>query len=263
MMTYMKCGRTALRVLAALLAALSLGTPASAHTENTPYNWYFLKNEKHEQPGLDAGMKFIEDYDCVYVSPDKASKTIYLTFDAGYENGNIAKVLDALKAHGAHGAFFILDNLVKRNKDLVCRMANEGHLVCNHTARHPDMAAITDKAAFCRQLTDLEKVYTEATGRELSRFYRPPRGRFSEQNLKYAEELGYTTVFWSYAYADWDNDAQPDPETSIRQILLHTHPGMVILLHPTSSTNAGIIDRLLTLWEQSGWRFGSLEELKK
>ena len=142
-------------------------------------------------------------------------------------------------------------------------MAEEGHLVCNHTAKHPDMSRITDKTLFCKQLSALEKVYADCTGKEMAPFYRPPEGRFSRQNLRYAEEEGYTTVFWSYAYADWDNNRQPDPERAIAQILAHTHPGMVILLHPTSATNAKIMDRLLTAWEQDGYRFGSLEELRK
>ena len=247
----------------ALALFLALPTSLFASGDCTPYNWYFLKNDDHTQPGLDAGMKFIEDYDVLYVSPDKNDKVIYLTFDAGYENGNVAKVLDALRAHRAPGAFFILDNLIKRNKDLVLRMGNEGHLVCNHTSKHPDMSAITDKDLFHKQLSDLEKSYFEATGKTLSKFYRPPQGRFSKQNLKFAEDCGYTTVFWSFAYADWDNRAQPDPEKAVQRILAHTHPGMILLLHPTSSTNAAILDTLLTAWEKDGYRFGRLDEIGK
>ena len=142
-------------------------------------------------------------------------------------------------------------------------MADEGHLVCNHTAKHPDMSAITDKALFAKQLRDLEKICLEKTGREPARFYRPPQGRFSKENLIFAKELGYTTVFWSFAYADWDNNAQPDPERSLEKILCHVHPGMVLLLHPTSKTNAAILDRLLGALEKEGYRFGSLEELRK
>ena len=260
----MKHDQRIFRVLLLTLAMLlCTGSVSYAENETTPYNWYFLKNDAHEQPGLDAGMKFIGEYDCLYAAPDKRDKVIYLTFDAGYENGNVARVLDALRDHHATAAFFVLDNLVRRNTDLVKRMGDEGHLVCNHTAKHPDMSAITDKELFAKQLSDLEKVYTEKTGRELSRFYRPPQGRFSRQNLKYAEELGYTTVFWSFAYADWDNNAQPDPERSIKRILDHTHPGMILLLHPTSKTNAEILGRLLDAWERDGWRFGSLNDLKR
>ena len=246
----------------ALLLLFAL--PAGAEpTETTPYNWYCQKNDSHRQPELDANLSFLEDYDCVYLNKGTSEKVLYLTFDAGYENGNVEKILDALKKHNAQGAFFVLEHLVKCNTPLVRRMAEEGHLVCNHTAKHPDMSRITDKTLFCKQLSALEKVYADCTGREMAPFYRPPEGRFSKQNLRYAEEEGYTTVFWSYAYADWDNNRQPDPERAIAQILAHTHPGMVILLHPTSATNAKIMDRLLTAWEQDGYRFGSLEELRK
>ena len=249
-----------------LLLALSmlLCMPLEGFSDDcTPYDWYFKKVEDHSQPPLDKNLKFIENYDCVYLADDTCEKVIYLTFDAGYDNGNIEKILDALKKHEAIGAFFILDNLIDRCPDLVLRMKEEGHLVCNHTAKHPDMSAITDKALFEKQLTALEKPYTELTGQELDKFYRPPQGRFTAQNLKFAEELGYTTVFWSFAYADWDNKKQPDEAAALKNILDHTHPGMVILLHPTSATNAAILDQLLSAWETEGYRFGSLYELKK
>ena len=239
-------------------AAYGAGRPTVGQTA---YNWYFKKNDNHEQPQLDKNLEFIKDYDCYYLNSGTKEKVIYLTFDVGYENGNTGKILDALKKHGATGAFFILDNVIKRCPELILRMKDEGHLLCNHTAKHPDMSAITDKALFEKQLSDLEKSYTELTGEELSKFYRPPQGRFSEQNLKFAQELGYKTVFWSFAYADWDNAKQPDPAQSLQKILNHTHPGMVILLHPTSSTNAAIMDELLTAWEKEGYRFGSLKEL--
>jgi peptidoglycan-N-acetylmuramic acid deacetylase len=237
------------------------GAPSFGAEQTTPYNWYFKKNDCHEQPPLDGCLKFIKEYDGYYLDENCNEKVLYLTFDAGYENGNITLILDALKKHNAPAAFFVLDNLIKRNPELVKRMAEEGHLVCNHTAKHPDMSAITDKSLFEKQLTALEKSYTEIIGGDLARYYRPPQGRFSMQNLKYAKEMGYKTVFWSYAYADWDNNRQPDPQKAKEQIMLHTHPGMVILLHPTSRTNARIMDELLSLWEAEGYRFGTLEEL--
>lgn len=237
--------------------------PSEAADEDTAYDWYFSKNETHERPSLDSNLSFLKDYkDFYYCDRHPEGKVIYLTFDAGYENGNVEKILDALNAHHATGAFFVLENLIKRNPELVKRMIDEGHLVCNHTAKHPDMAAISDKTVFSHQLTDLEKVYNELTeGGEMPKYYRPPKGRFTKRNLKYLEELGYKTVLWSYAYADWDNARQPDPDYAVKEVLAHTHPGMVILLHPTSATNAAIMDRLLTLWEEEGYRFGSLDEL--
>ena len=114
---------------------------------------------------------------------------------------------------------------------------------------------------FERELRGLEEQYTALTGDELTRCYRPPEGRFSEENLEFAQSLGYKTVLWSFAYADWDNSKQPDPERSKEKILSATHPGEIILLHPTSATNAQILDDVLCAWENDGYRFATLDML--
>ena len=254
--TQTKKGLLVMVLVAALLTVQVFADDA------TPYNWYCKNNDTHTQPVLDSGMAFVEEYDAYYVNRKaKDEKVIYLTFDAGYENGNVAKVLDVLKKHEATGAFFILENLIKRDGDLVKRMAEEGHLVCNHTATHPDMTKIRDEGLFMSQLTRLEKAYTDLTGQEMPKIYRPPQGRFSKANLATAKENGYKTLFWSFAYADWDNNKQPDPEASLQKILAHLHPGEVMLLHPTSATNAAILDRLLVEIKNEGYRIGSVEEL--
>ena len=209
-------------------------------------------------------MKYIEDHSAYYV--DRAckenDKKIYLTFDAGYENGNIEKILDVLKNHGAKGAFFVLENLIKKNTELVKRMKNEGHLVCSHTSKHPDMTSKTTFEEFKKELESLENVYKEYTGKKLDRFFRPPEGRFNERTLVFAEKAGYKTVFWSCAYADWDNNRQKSPEYAKELLKKNTHPGMILLLHPTSATNAEILDEMLTYWENEGYSFASLCDLK-
>ena len=133
--------------------------------------------------------------------------------------------------------------------------------VCNHTCKHKDMTKCSSFDEFSAELTKLEDIFRENTGCELTKCYRPPEGKFSEQNLKWAQDMGYSTVFWSFAYADWDNNKQPDPDAATKKILDHTHNGMIILLHPTSATNAEILDTLLTEWENAGYRFGTMEEL--
>ena len=115
--------------------------------------------------------------------------------------------------------------------------------------------------SFSKELTDLEDLYKETTGRELPKYYRPPQGIYSEANLKLAQELGYRTVFWSLAYADWDNAKQPSKEQAFSKLLPRIHPGAVVLLHSTSQTNAEILDELLTKWEELGYTFGTLEDL--
>ena len=207
-----------------------------------------------------ANAQTLAKYDAVYLG-DTDEKAICLTFDAGYENGCTAKILDTLKAHGVPGAFFLVGNYVEKNADLVRRMVAEGHIVGNHTMHHCDMSKLTDKDAFAKELTELEDLFREVTGKELPKYYRPPQGIYSEENLRMAKELGYRTVFWSLAYVDWRNDSQPTAEYAFGKLLPRTHNGAVVLLHSTSSTNAEILDELLTRWEDMGYRFISLEEL--
>lgn len=192
---------------------------------------------------------------------DASQPTIYITFDAGFENGNTAQILDALKKHNAPAAFFLVGNYIKTSPDLVKRMVAEGHIVGNHTMTHPDMSKISDLESFKAELTGLEDLYREATGEELPRFYRPPQGKFSEENLKQAQSLGYTTVFWSLAYVDWYADNQPTPEQAFSKLIPRIHNGAIVLLHSTSSTNAAILDELLTKWEEAGYTFGRLTDL--
>lgn len=252
-------------VVASNIPAEECGT----HNSTMSYNWYCKKSENNSQPLLDSLFSFIEkeELETFYIDKENTDfssedKVIYLTFDAGYENGNVEKILDIMKEEKVTGAFFILENLVNRNPELVKRMVDEGHLVCNHTATHPDMSVKNTADEFMKELRAMEEV-CNAAGIELSHYYRPPEGRFSEENLRIAAENGYKTVFWSFAYADWDNNAQSSPEKALEKVLSGTHNGEVILLHPTSATNAEILDDLIKEWKAMGFRFGTLDELTR
>lgn len=223
-------------------------------------SWGLSFRQEGAAPIGNAGADQLREFDAAYIG-DMSKKVLYLTFDAGYENGCTGKILDTLQKHGVKAAFFLVGNYIEKNADLVRRMADEGHIVANHTMHHCDMSRLTDKAAFCRELQDLEKLYKETTGQEMPKFYRPPQGIYSEENLKMAKELGYKTVFWSLAYVDWNNDAQPSREEAFAKLLPRTHQGAVVLLHSTSQTNAEILDELLTKWKDMGYSFASVEEL--
>ena len=192
---------------------------------------------------------------------DSTNKQIWLTFDEGYENGCTEKILDTLQRHNVKAAFFLVGNYIEKNADLVRRMTEEGHIVGNHTMHHYDMSKISEKAAFTKELQALETLYKDTTGQDMPKYYRPPQGIYSEENLRMAQELGYRTVFWSLAYVDWNNDSQPTREQAFAKLLPRTHPGAVVLLHSTSKTNAEILDELLTKWEEEGYRFATVEEL--
>lgn len=243
-----------------LLASMSLNAFAMDSK-----SWYCKRNSEHKQPMLDSDMRFIEECGGYYVDhkhgDECTDKVVYLTFDAGYENGNIAKVLDVLSEKQVRGAFFVLGHLVEENTSLVMRMADEGHLVCNHTNNHPDMSRKSTLEQFKAEVVALEDIYREKTGRELAKFFRPPEGRFSRQTLEFASELGYKTVFWSFAYADWDNNAQMSYDAAKKKILDNIHNGAIILLHPTSATNAAILGEVIDELKAQGYRFATLDEL--
>ena len=242
----------------ALAMILSIGIFLTETVETGAWGLSFQTEGK--PPVGPANAAVLARYDAAYLG-DTSQQIIYLTFDAGYENGCTAKILDVLKKHNVPAAFFLVGNYMEQNPDLVRRMAAEGHTVANHTMHHPDMSKISDKAAFQKELEDLEKLYFDITGKPLAKYYRPPQGIYSEQNLEMAKELGYKTVFWSLAYVDWQNDKQPTKEYALEKLVPRTHNGAVVLLHSTSTTNAEILDSLLTTWETMGYSFGTLEEL--
>ena len=223
-------------------------------------SWGLSFRTEGQPPVGNAGIQELEKYDAAYIgSTDE--KVLYLTFDAGYENGCTEKILDVLKKHNVRAAFFLVGNYMQKNADLVRRMVDDGHIVGNHTMHHYDMSKLSDKAAFAKELTDLEDLFRDITGKELPKYYRPPQGTYSTENLKMARELGYQTVFWSLAYVDWNNDSQPTQEQAFQKLLPRTHNGAVILLHSTSATNAEILDELLTKWEGAGYTFQTIDKL--
>ncbi len=248
-----------------ILTAFVLLLTVTVHAKEESIHWFCTRNKEHKQPLADPSLRFVEKYGGYYIDhrhgDESAEKVIYLTFDAGYENGNIAKILDIMKEEEVTGAFFVLKNLILKNQDLISRMANEGHLICNHTASHKDMTKCASLEEFKTELENLEKIYFETTGQKLSPYYRPPEGKFNETGMKYAQALGYKTVFWSFAYADWDNNRQMSPAEAKKKILSHVHNGEVMLLHPTSATNAAILKDVIRELKQEGYRFGSLDEL--
>lgn len=223
-------------------------------------SWGLSFQKQGQAPIGNASRQALAQHDAAFLG-DETQPIIYLTFDAGYESGQTEKILDTLKAHKVPAAFFLVGNYLETQPGLVCRMVQEGHIVGNHTYHHYDMSKIADMATFSKELQDTEAKFKEITGVDMPKFYRPPQGIYSEENLKMAKELGYKTVFWSLAYVDWYKDKQPTPSEAFSKLIPRIHNGAVVLLHSTSQTNAEILDQLLTKWEELGYRFGSLEGL--
>ena len=244
-------------------------SPVPAGKKQPPEGWELtLASEdwglSFGEPGTQSvGNASAEDlawYDAYYVGDD-GEKVIYLTFDCGYENGNTEPILDALKKHNVQATFFVVGHFLETAPELAKRMVEEGHAVGNHTYHHLDMPTISDQATFRKEMDDVANLFLEITGKELSPYYRPPQGKCNVANLEMAQELGYNTIFWSLAYVDWNQDAQPTHEEAFDKLTTRIHPGAVVLLHNTSQTNGEILDELLTKWEGMGYSFRPLSDL--
>lgn len=247
---------------AAFVAGRGIGktveTAGSAPISETAKNWGLSFQEEGKPPVADVSAEELEPFNAVYME-ETQEKVLYLTFDAGYENGNTPAILDALKKHNAPAAFFIVGHYLESSPDLVKRMIEEGHIVGNHSYHHPDMSQM-NREEFEKELGALESLYEEKFETKMAKYYRPPQGKFSENNLSIAKELGYKTCFWSLAYVDWDVENQPSHEEAIEKLTKRVHPGAIVLLHSTSKTNGEIMDDILTKWEEMGYTFKSLAE---
>lgn len=235
--------------------ASAAAVPASAEG-----NWGLSFQEEGKTPVGNATFEELAKYDAFYAEQTE-EKHIYLTFDVGYENGNTASILDTLKKHNVSATFFVVGTYIESDPELVKRMAEEGHIVGNHTWHHPDMSQIAALDTFKKELVDVEDAYREVTGEGMTKFYRPPQGKYSESNLQMAQELGYKTFFWSLAYVDWYDDNQPTKEEAFDKLLGRIHPGAIVLLHSTSDTNSLILDELIQKWEEMDYTIRPLTEL--
>ena len=238
--------------------AESVGVATLLHEKSE--NWGLGFGTEGKPPTGNASAAELKKYNAYFIG-DTTQNTIYLTFDCGYENGNTELILDALKKHDVKATFFVVGNFLETSPEIVKRMIAEGHTVGNHTYHHLDMSSISSMDAFKKETQDVENLFEQITGTPITKFYRPPQGKYNIENLKMAQELGYHTFFWSLAYVDWYQDKQPTKDEAFGKLLKRIHPGAIVLLHSTSSTNAQILDELLTKWEEMGYTIKPLTEL--
>lgn len=247
-------------IVSALLVAALAYTLQPLTTATAAGNWGLGFGQEGQPPTGNASSAALLQNDAYYIG-DTAQKTLYLTFDAGYENGYTATILDTLKKHQVPATFFVVGHYIESAPDLVRRMVSEGHLVGNHTDHHYDMSKIGNFEAFSQEIAALEQKYEAVVGKPMPKLYRPPQGKYNEQNLQFAKQLGYHTFFWSLAYVDWYVDDQPTAEQAFAKLIPRVHNGAILLLHSTSATNAQILDELLARYKEMGYTFGKLTDL--
>lgn len=229
-----------------------------SNLDNITISWFFKRNDTHTTPDINEDLKFnLNDYAAIYNGEtNKDFKSLYLTFDEGYENGYTSKILDVLKEKNTKAVFFVTSPYIRDNPDLIKRMVNEGHIVGNHSNTHPSMPDKTDSLdIFDEELTDVENQYKELTGKEMIKLFRPPMGKYSEKSLAMTKNLGYKSVFWSFAYHDWDPNKQPSNEDAKKRILENLHDGSILLLHAVSKTNTEILGDFIDSAQKLGYQF--------
>ncbi|EQB88123.1 peptidoglycan-N-acetylmuramic acid deacetylase [Clostridium punense] len=228
---------------------------------NTKISWWFKPNKLHVTPEVNTKLDFdLNKYDACYVG-DTDRKVLYMTFDEGYENGYTGKILDTLKENDVKAIFFVTLPYLKGNHDLIKRMVDEGHIVANHTNHHPSMPTVTGtEEKFNKELKDVEDEYSKIVGKEMPKFFRPPMGEYSEKSLAMTKNLGYKTVFWSFAYHDWDINKQPDPVKAKKTILDGLHNGSIMLIHAVSKTNTEILGDVIKEAKAQGYEFELLKD---
>lgn len=225
------------------------------------YEWYYQpRNDNNPPEAPSETSDFVPKYSCYHLG-DTSKKVLYLTFDEGYENGYTGPILDVLKKHNVKAAFFVVKPYITSNEDLIKRMVDEGHLVCNHSSHHPSMPSIKDQKKFNKELSEVEESFEKITDKKIAKYFRPPMGKYSELSLYYTKTYGYKTIFWSFAYKDWLTKEQPTANYAKEKIMKKTHNGAIFLLHAVSKTNAEILDDVITEWKKNGYEIKSLNEL--
>ncbi|MDF2567727.1 MAG: polysaccharide deacetylase [Oscillospiraceae bacterium] len=225
--------------------------------ENTKKGWGQGTNVDKDNRPVSCGEYQTKygKYGAVYIGEN--TKKIYLTFDEGYENGYTPKILDALKDKKASAVFFVTYDYAKKNPDLIKRMIAENHIVGNHSYTHPSMPTVTVQKA----KEEIQKLhdYVFENFKYKMTLFRPPMGEYSERTLAITQALGYKSIFWSYAYKDWDPNSQIGAAKAFEKVTKAAHNGVVYLLHAVSKDNAEILPSVIDDLRKKGFEISKFD----
>ena len=235
-----------------------VGTDTSG-LSNEKTGWGYRRLEGQRPEFTRGQIATMEKFDCIYMG-NAEEKTLYLTFDEGYENGYTEQILDTLKKQNVPAAFFVTGQYLKENGKIIDRMVNEGHIVGNHTLNHPSLPDKTDEEIE-KDVSELNEIFEKKYGFSM-KYIRPPMGEYSERTLAVTNNMGYKSVFWSFAYKDWERDKNKGADYAYQTVTKGMHNGIVILLHAVSGDNAAALDSIITYAKNMGYQFKSLDEYK-
>lgn len=230
----------------------------STYITSNASGWGFRKNKNHQVPEIGKYQEEIDGTNSFYVGPDE--KSVYLTFDAGYDNDNLPKILDTLQEKNVKASFFITGDFVKRFSSLTKRIVDEGHLVCNHSYAHKNIMTLS-LSDLEKDLTKLEDEFYLLTGTKMAKYFRPPEGLFNRTSLLNVKSLGFKTIFWSIAYVDWNQNEQKGVDYCVKTIMDNLHNGAIILMHSVSRSNQEALPIVIDKITQEGYTFKTVDEI--
>lgn len=244
-------------VLGLLFLLLSLLMLSQTYV--SAFGFGFRKNNSHNVPDIGVYKSEIKDTNSYYVG-NNDKKVLYLTFDAGYDNGNLSKILDVLREKNVYATFFVTGDFLKE-EDLVMKIVNDGHIIGNHTYNHKDITKIgNDKIK--SEIEKLEKRYEDITSKKMMKLFRPPEGEFNRDSLMYIKSLGYKTFFWSIAYNDWNTNNQKGWNNAYNSVMNNLHNGAIILLHTVSIDNVNALPKIIDDARKQGYSFENLDKFE-
>lgn len=235
-------------------------TSSTETISNKKYGWGIKRADNHKQPDLSIYLNILKRYDGIAMG-NSGKPFVYLTFDAGYEAGYTETILNTLKNNNVIATFFITAHYLNSQPELVKKIIEEGHIIGNHTVNHYSLPDIDDNK-IRTEIMDLHSAVYEKYNYEM-KFFRPPKGEFSERTLQLTKNLGYETVMWSFAYDDWDENAQKGEAYAKEKILKNIHNGAIILLHSNSKDNCNVLDYCIKEIKNMGYEIKSLNDFER
>lgn len=223
------------------------------------YGWGFKRNNTHRTPDVGRYYDIIKGTNSYYVGPTH-QKVVYLTFDSGYDNNVLGKMLDVLKEKKVLSTFFVTGDFVLREQELLKRLVNEGHTVGNHTWGHKNITLLSDEE-LRYQLEKIEQEFERITNHKMAKYFRPPAGVFNRESLLRVSDMGFTTFFWSLAYKDWETNNQRGGDYAYNNVMNNIHNGAIILMHTVSTDNLAALPRIIDDLRTRGYVIENLDQI--
>lgn len=228
--------------------------------DNKSRGWWSGNKFDGQRPAGGADINELKKYNAYFVGKDE--KVIYLTFDEGSNETYVKEIVNVLNENNVKATFFLCLKYMQSNAELVKEMADAGHTIGNHTAKHLNMPSLATKETFNQYLEEIKRVeasYYKITGKQMEKVYRDPRGEWSYRDLQIMKDLGYSSYFYSADYLDFKEDVPK--EKALANLTKRVHNGAIYLMHPKNKGNYLALDPFIKQMKKQGYKFDLVKNI--